>query len=271
MHESPMHETDVASLLSRPDAGPASAAYLSAAFLIAADQTVYFSRLQPLDYQPETPATRLICGLWARFGSNALVLVRRPIFTLAPITELDRAFVKVSAKRIKPVTPSAILPSERPSLVEIGADERLDTTRLPARRVRSEPEALACLEVLESRIPRGPRLATSARRLSALLVDAGGEVLSAALNTAGHDRTRHAEANLVRSWWQTTRSHLPQGATLYCTLKPCKMCAALIWTAAHEHKNVNVVFARFDPGPLAQDTLLSKNGMERLAKSAGCK
>ncbi len=262
-------ENSIAARLAR-DAGPGE----TTAFLLVSGGRAYFSRFRPLPYQPETPVTRLISGLWARFGSQALSLVRRPVLTSGPITDLDRAFVKVAAKRLRQVAP---FPAPQPmatgaagaqthvELLEIG-EEPLPEEPLPSlpRSVSSEAAAIRLVRDLQERARRGPTRATSARRLSALLTDAEGLVLAAAVNSAGTDRTRHAEAELIRRWWRDHGRGLPPGARVYCSLKPCKMCAALIWAATTDREGLRVVFDRWDPGPLAQGTVLSDNGLEQL-------
>lgn len=255
------------------------------AFLInESARQVYFARLDPQPHQPETAVTRLVSGLWRTHGAQTLRIVRRPIYSTATPTELERAFVKVAAKRIRELpleqlpaheamptargdTGKPMDPEARPlEFIEIGP--LAPPVPPPAQNSPSGPvsDADAMLFALglangvsQERIPRARR----DRPIGAVLIDAEGRLLQWATNSSGIDRTRHAEANLLQNWWHQQRRPLPHGARLYCTLKPCRMCAALIWTMAPDPRSVKVLYHEHDPGPLAQQTLLERHGMEK--------
>lgn len=135
------------------------------------------------------------------------------------------------------------------------------TEPLPHGPLDTEAAMILASQIAAS-VPREGALPTLPRSVGAVLLDADGMVLGAAANTGGSDRTAHAEANLIRSWWQHSHAPLPIGSTIFCTLKPCKMCAALIWKAAQDPQSIRVKFRDWDHGPLAQATFLSDNGLE---------
>jgi tRNA(adenine34) deaminase len=62
-------------------------------------------------------------------------------------------------------------------------------------------------------------------------------------NIADHDPSAHAEIIALREAGQHSRNHRLPGATLYCTLEPCPMCAGAIIHA----RLARVVYAAADP------------------------
>ncbi len=76
------------------------------------------------------------------------------------------------------------------------------------------------------------RLAEAAGEVpvGAVVVDEHGELLAAAHNSpvARHDPTAHAEILALRAAGLRRANYRLSGATLYCTLEPCIMCAGAI-------------------------------------------
>ena len=62
------------------------------------------------------------------------------------------------------------------------------------------------------------------------LVVIGGEVVGEGWNApiARNDPTAHAEIAAIRDAAARTRNYRLEGATLYCTLEPCVMCAGAL-------------------------------------------
>jgi tRNA(Arg) A34 adenosine deaminase TadA len=106
--------------------------------------------------------------------------------------------------------------------------------------------------------------------VAALLVDGDGALLGWATNTGAHNATSHAEVNLALGWLRASRCRLPRDGRVYVTLKPCKMCAGLLWDAAQDPLGLRVVYAQEDPGPCARETVLDAGSMarRRVARSA---
>ncbi|MEM6478638.1 MAG: nucleoside deaminase [Pseudomonadota bacterium] len=69
--------------------------------------------------------------------------------------------------------------------------------------------------------------------VGAVIVAAGGEILSEAMNEmrARHDPTAHAEILAIRRACAALGSERLTGCDLYVTLEPCPMCAAAISNA----------------------------------------
>jgi tRNA(Arg) A34 adenosine deaminase TadA len=90
----------------------------------------------------------------------------------------------------------------------------------------------------------------------------GEVVLGVAGNRNAARRCEHAELRLVQGWTERTGTPLPDGARVAVTLQCCRMCAAVLVSAADGR--LDVLYAEPDPGRLAQHTALQQRGWERL-------
>ncbi len=72
--------------------------------------------------------------------------------------------------------------------------------------------------------------------VGAVLVGTKGELLAEAWNTpiAASDPTAHAEILAIRQAGKKIGNYRLDGATLYCTLEPCPMCAGALINARIE-------------------------------------
>ena len=63
--------------------------------------------------------------------------------------------------------------------------------------------------------------------VGAIIIDKNGEVIGRGFNhpIAGNDPTAHAEMIAIRDASRTIRDYRLTGATLFCTIEPCAMCA----------------------------------------------
>jgi hypothetical protein len=212
----------------------------------------------PADGGPVTALCRLVQGIWETDPGQALAHLRGRLLTDAPETPSDRGLVRLAARRVRfgvdrrdvyhrvlhqglpPLTPSPPPPSL--PLPPIGPFHRM-------------------LEHLEGMLPSAnadlPRWAHD-RPIVALLLDAHGTPLWAARNRAARDRTRHAEAELVRGLW-SSGARIPHGATLLCSLTPCRMCAGAILACLPDNPRLTVRYRNIDPGPMAAQTALESH------------
>ncbi|MCX5544745.1 Bd3614 family nucleic acid deaminase [Paraburkholderia sp. CNPSo 3076] len=102
--------------------------------------------------------------------------------------------------------------------------------------------------------------------IAALLVSSQGRVLAIAENMKARNETFHAEVNLVQAYMSKFDSFV-QGregvVAVYTTLKPCKMCAAMI---AHAFPCCKVIYAQDDPGTHAEHLDKPTLGMHQLSQ-----
>lgn len=213
----------------------------------------------------------MIQGVYETAPKHARQLLRNRIYTTENPTELCFGAIKVSAKRMTwgiqpqphplliPQTLIEVSPSNSPSLFSSAQQLDLELT-LP---MGHEIQFLNYAEQLASSIPRQGPLYSCDRDVAALLVSKSGKILSWALNTNSLNRTLHAELNLIQDYYAQTNSPIPAGSKIFVTLKPCKMCAGVIWTCSEDPLSIQVYYSQFDPGRNARSTILDPGSAER--------
>lgn len=241
--------------------------------------STYADARNPSDRHPRSALVDLIQGIYARHPERALTILRHRIFLDHAPSEMDLGMLKVAARRLTaPITAAD-------STAEPGAPETLeridglplspgpDVSGLAARLARgsSDDDAryLALARELAAAIPRTePRRFDRDRSIAAILVSSDGAILAAGINEITTNRTFHAEVKAVQSYFARTRSALPPGTRVYSTLKPCRMCAGMIWHCAEDPKSLRVVYVEDDLGPSARGTVLDRAGIGELFATA---
>lgn len=229
------------------------------AFLLRDGCSLYASA--PADFAAyDSPVIRLVRGVHETYPEQARAIVRARIFANHELGASCRGIVKVSAKRV------SRLPASSDGSQWTGATEQVRSPALEGYEAHtghdlvSAAEARALAVALAASVHRssGPRW-ESARPVGSVLVSSQGALLASAWNTNARNCTLHSEANLIRGWGRP----LPEGALIYTTLKPCRMCAGLIWDATQDRARVLVEYLEDDPGRSAQGTVLDLGSEER--------
>ena len=225
-----------------------------------------------------SPITELIHGVWATEPELARRILRGRIFASHAPSQVDQAMVRVAARKLSaPVEPSSggvdggALELRRVGARDFAAaDEGLQTlqkTGLPQRLERSDLQKVSetVLALAFSRAQtEGPRWSRD-RPIAALLIAPDGRILDRAWNRSGHDATLHAELQLVRRWAaRSEQDEIPEGSLVATSLKPCRMCAALLAAAGAGTGRLQVIYSEDDPGPNARDTVLDGLPWQRL-------
>jgi tRNA(Arg) A34 adenosine deaminase TadA len=238
--------------------------------LLRDGQTVYYARsaagCPPLQAAPIV----LIQGIYDHSPEQARRLVRNRIFTTTPLSESISGIVKVAAKRI---TASLALHNDH---FKINSDDRVfefhaqsiarpSSPSIPSGGNFPEPpqetllghsDFMALAFRLAGQVDRREARYASNRPIAAILVSNENQILAAAVNTNAKNRTLHAEMNLIAS---LKEQRIPPRARLYTTLKPCKMCAGMIFDSAMEPESLQVIYGENDPGPHARHTALDRH------------
>lgn len=227
----------------------------SVAWLTAADGRIFFARAPRRGPDSlATAACRLVAGIQRLAGWDSLKLLRRRIYTTASASEFDARLVQVAAKRITfdadfgvDVARAADAAAVDLSLSPVG-DGAADRAALlgGVGATFAPAEAVAACAALAASVPLEPDRFISSRPVGALVLDECGRLLAAAVNTNVVYRLHHAELNLVFNAFN--RAPIPAGATVYTSLSPCRMCAALLARASADGSAVRVVSAALDPG-----------------------
>lgn len=256
--------------------------------------TVFFARGSD---EVRPAAVELIRGVYESAPRDAHFILRNTVFATREPGPFALGMTKVAAKRLRLVSAEGDGKGETLPLREVTPGEpelalpgmtspprspeewlhfafELVTLRLERAPpiARSEEASSASLRVEGS---SGPGLARDDRMqadlprhardrlVGAALVGPGGELLAASANSNGANRTRHAELNALLGLWHATRTKLAPGTRLYATLRPCAMCAGLLWELSAVPGTVRVYYAHEDPGSAARNTVLCPGSATR--------
>jgi hypothetical protein len=211
---------------------------------------IYWSRYQRRRFEPRSAVSLLVEGVWENFPGSAHFMLRSRIFTTSEPTELCRGVVIVCAKRMSRV---AKIPAE--------VEERMlsGTGAVALSIPRPDSPVHDTSHVVGASLVKAERN----RSIECWLVGADGRLLCWALNTSGRNRTRHAEMNLLRSWWLRESRPLPRGSRVVTTLEPCPMCAGALWECAESHDSFEVLYQHADAGTLVRRSILRNSALLR--------
>ncbi len=232
------------------------------------DSTIYYS-IHPKEHphEPFSAVVNLIQGVYESYPESARKMLRCRLFTTASLTPMCKGMIKVAAKR---ATDEVVAQPSGPELLLSMVEVR--STKKPKSLDRSHQEptlddqgwmrlAYSLIQSAPEKI--GPRFLRD-RPVGAILVSPENKLLFASINDNASNKTCHAEVNLVQGFFRATGKPLPRNSRVYTTLKCCKMCAAMIWQGAVDPGAIQVFYGENDPGPFAQDTILSKEKIEVL-------
>lgn len=221
--------------------------------------------------EPTSAVVRLIQGVYDREPAMARKILRARIHATGELTEMCRGMIRVAAKRASERAEPPFRDASSPPAgwVDVTRSRNALEADLGFAREPEEERGLsemALARALVARVARDPELSLHAqsRPVAAVLMSARGEVLGRAWNTNASNRTLHAELSLVQDFFRRTGGLLPPGSAIHATLKPCKMCAAMIWHCAEDVSSLRVFFDQDDPGPNAKATVLDPGSFERI-------
>jgi tRNA(Arg) A34 adenosine deaminase TadA len=225
----------------------------------------YVAQHEPSGVAPTCAVAKLIQGVYELDPKNARQILRNRIFTTEPPNELSYGMVKVAAKRADfNVSRSLVAEKVRAGeVIQLDSPEAPSLIELSDRAGRTDSEWMTLARSLASGIPKGDSRYLSDRPVAAILVSSSGEALAAAVNCNARNRTRHAEVNLAQGYFALRGTKLPKGATLFVTLKPCRMCAGMLWHFSEDIFCMRVVFGELDPGPHSLHTVLGAGTPDR--------
>lgn len=233
---------------------------------------------------PSSAVVKLIQGLFDQYRDLSFFLLRQRIQSTAPLTEMDRAMVRLAAKRATgdvrplPANPALVHNQGQPLAVPLGLEtwqwREIGETRseifmsaLPQKSIDSpsvhfqnSESILRRLNELKVSVDRGPVLHDHNRPVAALLIDPEGALLAESLHGGFINKTLHAEVRLCQEFFTRKRELFPEGSRLVISLKPCQMCAAMISRMATGLRDFKAIYLENDPGPLAQNTVLEREG-----------
>ncbi len=227
--------------------------------------TVYFSRFPKGLMGPSSATVKLIQFLFDEFVDQSFFILRNRIFSTAVLSKMCEGMVQLAAKRAT----GGILPQDHGLKLEfqwkeIGSAEThfLKSQHLENIEWKSPAYVFDALEAhyfldnLLAKIPRGDIRHVFNRPIAALICDSNGKLLSWSANSNSKNKTLHAEILALQKYFENSGMKIPVGAKIYVSLKPCRMCAAMIAQMAEDPDHLEVIYFKDDPGPLAQNTAL---------------
>lgn len=237
---------------------------------------VYFARFPQKALAPSSAVVKLLQGLFDKHIDQSFFILRQRIYTTASLSEMCRGMIKVVAKRATEL----IVPQDQGldlklRFEEIGSSAELLATvthlneenQAPLDEIRawiqkqkleSDQSYLQAAQGLSTRVPRGEVLHDYDRNIAALLRSREGEVLSYGLNSNSKNKTLHAEVNLLQRLYKNGSQQIPEGAILYSTHKPCKMCAGMIHDWCVNPQALQVFYKIEETGALSRQTVLDR-------------
>jgi tRNA(Arg) A34 adenosine deaminase TadA len=242
-----------------------SASYdkIQTAWVTGEGNLVVFARGAAAPQNPlDSAVTRLVFGINTEFGEERYRLLRRRIFTDGPLSNWDQHLIKVCAKRVSTGGDFRIAMPDGIRGIDVGRMIKADAASSRATgqicKQLTPDSALALVRRLaaaEDVAHSSVKTHLKPRSVAAALVSEEGLLLGAAVNTNHTCQPRHAEVNLFLNLMNDDIRSVPPGATLYTSLKPCRMCASLILELA-PHKNLKIIAGCDDPGTFGRHSLL---------------
>lgn len=237
------------------------------------DGSTLFYATQPLkpSIAPHSAIIDLIQGIYEKFPDDARRILRNRIYsTLDEPSLMCTQMIKVAAKRMTPGVRELPFPvSESMKVFKVTSDFANPPDLNLLKQVESmnawsmTPHTHEDFMKLAFQIASWPDLnpAPIQRQVAAILVTSEPNsekttILAACRNTNAKNKTLHAEVNLVQSLYQETGQIIPANSRIYTTLKPCRMCASMIWCCASDRTSLEVFYGADDPGPHARDLVL---------------
>jgi tRNA(Arg) A34 adenosine deaminase TadA len=219
-------------------------------------EDLYYSYYPAGTEAPSSAVIKLLQGLFDRFVDHSFFILRQRIYTTAPLRKSCHGMVKVVAKRVV----GGVQPWDHKQLVTlqktgIGGDEIIFPSALLSLENRSSLESIeelrgdspaAWVRAVAGLNPRGEILHDFDRDIACVLVDKSGDLLGYGLNSNSKNKTLHAEVNMVQRYFRELGRKLPEGAQIYTTRKPCKMCAAMIYDWSENPESLKIYFAEED-------------------------
>lgn len=257
---------------------------------------VYYSHFPKNVKAPSSAVVKLLQGLFDQHVDHSFFILRNRVFTTATLSEMCRGMMKVIAKRatenILVNEQSLISGSDIPSLTfkRLGPPADVlatishlnEANKIPMSQVigwiqeqdpQNPTEFLKFARHISDKVPRGEVLHDYDRNIAAILISKEGELLSYGVNSNSKNKTLHAEVNLLQRLYRERGQQIPEGAILYSTHKPCKMCAGMIHDWSAKPESIQVFYEIEETGSLSRQTILDRLGINKRhpqAQSGNC-
>lgn len=191
---------------------------------------IYFARCRKSAPAPTSAAIKLLQGIFDLHRDHSFFILRGRIgLNYAPERQ-DLGMIKLLAKRYETAEP----PADLSQGTEIGAPDapyyptasrRYLIDHAPGAKINDLGETLACFE---AQIPLEKIPHDSPRKIAAFALDGAGLLLHATAHSGVINKSLHAEVCLIQDLHRAGHARFPVNGTLVVSMKPCRMCAAMI-------------------------------------------
>jgi tRNA(Arg) A34 adenosine deaminase TadA len=229
--------------------------------ILRADQETGSSH--PLD----SAISQLIVGINIEFTEERYRYLRLPIYCNYQPSLWDMHLIKVCAKRLV-ISIGQAPPPPRPSRhVSIGATVPAQLTaialaddEIPPRGTfmdrRGSLELVQRMAALQQLRTAAMKRHQAPRAVAAALFDGDSKLITATVNTNAQCQVLHAEVNLIAQLRKLGFEQIPFNATLVTSLKPCRMCAALLIELGAREHHLQILAAADDSGTFGRHKIL---------------
>jgi hypothetical protein len=187
------------------------------------------------------PVFQLIHAVSTLYQANSQHILRNRIYANYELSTLCLASVKLIAKRFSTETESEYSARKNQEvlnrkLIDLSQFNWLDY----------KFDELQCLNRFH-------------KSVWAQAFDSEKKVIVRSVNSGGSAKILHAELNIARELQLMGAAGWPKVKKIVVSLKPCKMCAALLCEFVSNQKiSISVTYLQNDTGPMAQNTVLDQ-------------
>lgn len=213
-----------------------------------------------------SPAVKLIQGIFEQFIDHSFFILRNRIFTTEFENATARGMVRIAAKRVQFSQSRAafesclktgesleILPNHDQYLfLDSQHLNRQGLPQIEGKCPVGKEEIQELFAKALALVPRGEILHDFNRQILSIAVDSERQIRAFEFNQNFKNRTLHSEILLAG---QILKNSISVDRVI-CSLKPCRMCAAVLRDLHDQGKIQSIQYLEEDPGPLAQNTEL---------------
>ena len=234
------------------------------AFLIEGNE-LYFSHKNEALGPASSPAVNLIQGLFQKYPESARRILRNRIFLTYPPGEMCVGMIKVVGKRYAFVSENDLVFAEtflNATKIEYyhnnsGSFDGGESIAVLGENCRTDEDYIRLTWELAKKSSKNGQTHQHDRSVGAILVSSENKILCASWNTNSENKTLHAEVNLIQSYCSGTGNKILAGTRIFTSLKPCIMCAGMIWDTAESPDKISVCYFEHDNGRFARETILN--------------
>lgn len=225
---------------------------------IQTPDTLFFARCRKSAPAPTSAAIKLLQGIFDLHRDHSFFILRNRMYLSYTPERQDLGMIKLLAKRhaVSPEIPDFT------DATEIGVpDDPYFTIQSRRYLIRHEPgtpvvDPLETLAAMELQIPVETILHDSPRKIVAYAFDGERGLLTATAHSGVVNKSLHAEVCLIQDLHRAGHARFPVDGTLVVSMKPCRMCAAMIADFLPENFRGKILYRDDNDGSRTRGSVL---------------